>query len=410
MAPTPESRRQDVLRQVLARRHELARHLVEEYRAVVPEYRDLPEAVLTRDVTESAVFNIEQLVRAFRDRVDEPIDEDEWLRRSATRRVHQQVSLPSLLRTFRLWGNHLWRTMAELAGDDEVGRRLAIDMAGEVMSYVDRVSAAVTEAYIRESSMVSTDGFALRADVLETLLSGEPVNERARRQGAVLAVNLRARLVVVVIQLPRRDDEFSGARAAMRVARDTLAPLSRNCLVGARDTEVVCICTAETDEDVRELGLAADKLVASGRGWTVGLGRAHHGLPGVRRSYAEAREAADLGSSTRQPGRAIRFADVLLDQILRGTQHTDALLEETVRPLTEYDERRRAELLATLRAYVTSGFNLTKAAAQLSVNPNTVVYRLRRIHALTGRDPAVVDDLLLLALGLRLHDTTAPLA
>jgi DNA-binding PucR family transcriptional regulator len=37
------------------------------------------------------------------------------------------------------------------------------------------------------------------------------------------------------------------------------------------------------------------------------------------------------------------------------------------------------------------------------------VYRLRRIHALTGRDPAAVDDLLLLALGLRLHDSVPPL-
>ncbi|WP_406643180.1 helix-turn-helix domain-containing protein [Amycolatopsis sp. WGS_07] len=50
---------------------------------------------------------------------------------------------------------------------------------------------------------------------------------------------------------------------------------------------------------------------------------------------------------------------------------------------------------------------MTKAAAELSVNPNTVVYRLRRIHALTRRDPLQVDDLLLLSLGLRLYDSGA---
>lgn len=107
----------------------------------------------------------------------------------------------------------------------------------------------------------------------------------------------------------------------------------------------------------------------------------------MRRSYSEAREAADLGFSTRHPGSAIRFAEVLLDQILRSTRHTEALLEETVRPLIDYDNREQAELLPTLRAYVAANFNLTRAAAELSINPNTVVYRLRRITRSPGGTP-----------------------
>ncbi len=128
----------------------------------------------------------------------------------------------------------------------------------------------------------------------------------------------------------------------------------------------------------------------------------------MRQSYVEAREAADLGSLSSLPTRAIRFTDVLLDQILRSTRHTEALLEETVGPLADYDSRKRAELLSTLRAYVGSNFNLTRAASQLSVNPNTVVYRLRRIRDLNGRDPSAVDDILLLAPGLRLLDSAPP--
>jgi DNA-binding PucR family transcriptional regulator len=55
----------------------------------------------------------------------------------------------------------------------------------------------------------------------------------------------------------------------------------------------------------------------------------------------------------------------------------------------------------TLRAYVDSGFNLTKSAEILHVHPNTVVYRLRRVKELTGRDPHVPEDLLALYLGLK---------
>jgi DNA-binding PucR family transcriptional regulator len=404
-----DERRHEILDEILARRHELAHELVEEYRRVIEEYRELPEPVLTRDVAEVAVQNIEHMVRTFHDGFEIDGGSHEWLRRSAARRVHQRVSLPSLLRTFRLWGNHLWLSIARAAGDDPLGQRIALDAAAAMMAYVDHVSAGVTQAYIRESSAISVDGTALRTDVLETLLTGETVNERARRQAAVLGMSWRARLLVVVVQLPQRDDPFTGVQAAVRAARNLLSPVSRSCLVGARDTEVVCICPVESEDDARDVADAADRLVASDRGWTVGLGRPHDGLAGVRRSYGEAREAADLGFSARRPDRAIRFTDVLLDQILRSSRYTDALLEETVAPLADYDERKRAELVPTLRAYVAANFNLTKAASALSVNPNTVVYRLRRIHALTGRDPAAVDDLLLLALGLRLHDSVPPL-
>jgi hypothetical protein len=400
-------RRRTLLEQVHARRHELAASLVDEYRTVIAEYRELPEAVLIRDVAEAAVQNIEDLVDAFGNGFTVPGHDIEWIRRSAARRVHQHVSLPSLLRTYRLWGNYLWRTMAELAGDDDLGRRLAIEAAGAMMAYVDALSSGVTQAYIRESSTVTIDSQALRTDVLETLLTGEPVSERARRQIAVLALALRERLLVVVLRVSQRDDPLTGVHAATRAARNRLAPLSRTFFVGARDTEVVCICVLDHD-DIAGVEQACHDLAGSGHGWTVAIGRLTEGVAGIRRSYGEAREAADLGFSTQRPGRAIRFTDVLLDQILRSTRHTDALLEETVKPLADYDRRKGAELLPTLRAYVRSNFTLTKAAAELTVNPNTVVYRLRRIHALTQRDPSVVDDLLLLALGLRLFDSAPP--
>lgn len=408
-SPDPyDDRRRRVLEEIYDRRRELARELVEEYRAVIPEYRELPEPVLVRDVAEVAVQNIEHLVSTFENGFGHAGAGHEWLRRSAARRVHQHVSLPSLLRTFRLWGNLLWRTMAELAGEDEVGRRLAVDSADAMMGYVDAMSTDVSDAYVRESSTAPADALALRLDVLETLLTGEPVNERARRQVAVLSSALRDRQMVIVVQPSPCDDPFTGVQAAVRAARNLIAPLAKTFLVGARGTEVVCICGFDTDEDRRELESAGDRVVASRRGWTVGIGRVGERLEGVRRSYAEAREAVDLGFSTHGPGRAIRFADVLLDQILRSTGHTEALLEETVRPLSDYDVRKRAELLPTLRAYVAADFNVTKAAAQLSVNPNTVVYRLRRIRDLTGRDPSAADDLLLFALGLRLLDTGSP--
>jgi DNA-binding PucR family transcriptional regulator len=40
----------------------------------------------------------------------------------------------------------------------------------------------------------------------------------------------------------------------------------------------------------------------------------------------------------------------------------------------------------------------------LTVHANTVVYRLRRIRELTGRDPQAVDELMVLYLALKLEE------
>ena len=88
--------------------------------------------------------------------------------------------------------------------------------------------------------------------------------------------------------------------------------------------------------------------------------------------------------------------------ILRSTVHSQRLLADTLGPLRAYDAERRTELVATLRAYFEAGYNLTRAAQALNVHANTVVYRLRRVRELTGRDPHDPDDLLLLSLGLKL--------
>jgi DNA-binding PucR family transcriptional regulator len=75
--------------------------------------------------------------------------------------------------------------------------------------------------------------------------------------------------------------------------------------------------------------------------------------------------------------------------------------------MVDYDRQHSADLVATLKAYVETRFNLTKSAALLSVHPNTVVYRLGRVYELAGRDPRNVEDLLVLWLGLKVLDLRA---
>jgi DNA-binding PucR family transcriptional regulator len=51
---------------------------------------------------------------------------------------------------------------------------------------------------------------------------------------------------------------------------------------------------------------------------------------------------------------------------------------------------------------------LTRTAKRLTVHPNTIVYRLKRVHEVTRHESFEPEGLLLLALGLKLHRPGSP--
>ena len=75
--------------------------------------------------------------------------------------------------------------------------------------------------------------------------------------------------------------------------------------------------------------------------------------------------------------------------------------------MSEYDRLHRGRLLETLRTFLRLGGSLQETARVLYLHVNTVRHRLRRIAELTGRDPAVFDDRIALAIALWTFDRNA---
>jgi PucR family transcriptional regulator, purine catabolism regulatory protein len=106
------------------------------------------------------------------------------------------------------------------------------------------------------------------------------------------------------------------------------------------------------------------------------------GLAELAGGYAEAASALRHAGPDRP---AVALEDVgLLDHLTAGADAAAA-------PLVPAGARRLATadgaLAATLRAYADCDLNVARTAQRLTVHPNTVRYRLRRIHEITGRDP-----------------------
>jgi sugar diacid utilization regulator len=346
----------------------------------------------------------------------EPVSEEflETAREVAARRVHQGVTLESMLHQGRVWGETLWESvLATACLDVPEEREAALRIAGRLWRHVDIVSTAMAHAYLDEM----TDRGLLGRDLLDALLTGQGDDERVRRLARILHRRLSENNVVVIVRaesVPAEDGGHVPLATSVALdhivdaARMHLRPPAASLLVGIRQGDVVALYPAPVPEDLDAVRQECTALTQSlAIEVAIGISGWHPGRHAISTAYAEAREAVEIAAGMGIHGRAISLDDVLVDHMLRASPHARRILEETLRPLVEYDRVRRAELIQTLRAYLGAGTNLTQSARMLMVHPNTVVYRLRRIRELSGRDPHVMGDLQILFLALKLSELSS---
>lgn len=392
-----------------ARKEELAREMVERYRDEIVDYRLADDDFVYGDVHSVSLDNVEALV-ANLVRGEPLADEQlERTRRGAARRLHQGISLEAFLHAVRLWGQLTWEMVLDCARTDEPAERdAALEIAGHVLRHMDRMSAAVAAAYLAEAEGLSRDREVLQRDLLDVLIAGKGEGERIRRLARSLHLQLAESYVVVVLRSERESADVA-LRRVVEAARSHLQPVAASLLVGMRQGEVVAMYPADEpdDPDTMRRQCAALAEALGDEGVSVGMSGCHGGMAAIAVAYAEARDAVEIALSTGVRGRPVAFDEVLIDHMVRSSPHGDRIVESTLRALIDYDAERQAELVSTLRAYIASGFNLTRSAETLCVHPNTVVYRLRRVKEISGRDPHDPDDLLLLFLALKLTGLNA---
>jgi sugar diacid utilization regulator len=296
--------------------------------------------------------------------------------------------------------------------DVAVEREAALAIAGRILEHIDLVSVAAAQGYLEELQTVWSDREVIRRDLLEALISGDGDSEQVRRLARSLRLRLSESYIVVVLravewppqELQRSLGQQTGLRPLVQAVRARLLPATGTLLMGVRHGEVIALYPFDDQAELATVRRRCSSLAGAleSADARIGISSCHLGLGQLAASYAEAREAAEIAAGTDAHGRVVAFEDVLIDSIVRASGHADRILEGTITPLLAYDAEHKAELVPTLRSYIQAGFNLTRCADSRGVHPNTIVYRLRRVRELTGRDPHVPDDLLLLQLGLKL--------
>lgn len=398
-------------RLILEIRHtrDLGALLVEVYIAEISDYASLSKQTIENDVLPHTTKLVDTLLSHLRS--DAPLDETfaQELRDSAVRRFHQGVSIEGLLRSYRLWGQTIWRELVAAADlNDRAHVEAAVQSADRIMSYVDRASVVVEQAFLAEIAGVTFDRSILRDAWLNALLGSGSMTESIIRQLRLPAQKLDGPHYVVVIH----GDHITSAgalvlRSIFAQIRAILEPSEGNLLIGLRANEIIVICPAPGNEQLKSHYGDCEKLAQALNRSSIGVSMVHTGVAKIATSYQEAAEAASIGFALGRHGRTTSFRDVLLDHLARASNYSKAVIEDTIAPLQAYDKAHGSNLVETLRLYFESKYSPAGSARLLHVHPNTVTYRLLRMRELTGLDPANPDDLLLLSMGLRLNQLDA---
>ena len=390
-----------------------AKRMVSRYRETITDYRLAGTEFLDQDVYRVSLSGLEATVGNLERGQLATAEEFNGVRSGAARRVHQDVALESFLHAVRLWGKVLWEGVLGCTRPDVAAEReAALAIAGRVLDHVDLMSVAAVQGYLEELQTVWSDREVIRHDLLEALISGDGDSEQVRRLARSLRLRLSENYIVVVVRTaeppPEERQHSLAQQAALRGAvegvRARLVPATGSLLVGIRHGEVIALYPFADPAELATAQhlcsqLAGQLKAADAR---IGISGCHEGLAPLATAFAEAREAVEIAVGSDVHGPVVTFDEVLIDSVVRSGRHADRILSSTIAPLIAYDAEHKAELLLTLRSYVEAGFNLTRCAESRCVHPNTIVYRLRRIKELTGRDPHIPDDLLLLQLGLKL--------
>jgi PucR family transcriptional regulator, purine catabolism regulatory protein len=124
---------------------------------------------------------------------------------------------------------------------------------------------------------------------------------------------------------------------------------------------------------------------------------------------AEADKALERALSKPRPSGSVLYysaADSPLEWLPSDPAVLEALSEQVLRPLRDYDREHNASLLESLRVYFEHERRLSDASDVLFVHKHTLAYRLKRIEAITERNLSAMDDLCVLYLALKASEAS----
>nr|WP_281419851.1 PucR family transcriptional regulator [Evansella tamaricis] len=122
-------------------------------------------------------------------------------------------------------------------------------------------------------------------------------------------------------------------------------------------------------------------------------------------SFKEAKTALEIGKQESGYGGRTFFSDTRINRLLMTLseeKEIESIVKDTIQPLIDYDQKRKADLIYTFIVYNKYKGNVSQTARALNLHRQSLLHRLRNIESLTQLSLVDSDDLFLLELSVRL--------
>lgn len=312
-------------------------------------------------------------------------------RETGRRRAQQGVPLEHVLNAYSFGTRVLWETLLEQRYNPavDIDDRVLLLAGQRVWSALDVQNATLVDAYRREAARLERRDLQRQQRLLDGLVEGrgsDPAFVAEVRE--ILGIATDAPVACVVARFDGMLD------APLRHPEDHLERAGVMSYWHIRGDVYFGLVQLGT------LGIAglveALTPITSGR---AGVAAAPEGVSGLSMAYQLA--VGTVETLPRAGTQVVAVTDRLPEVLLTGNPDVTALLvREALGPLLSQPPHQAEVLVATLRALVAHNGSPTHAAEKLYCHRNTVIYRMRQISELTGRDLADARDRLLFSLAL----------
>ncbi|GLU49886.1 PucR family transcriptional regulator [Nocardiopsis ansamitocini] len=375
--------RDRVRHRVLSDPHDPVTQVVDAILAEVPAYRSLHGTQLP-EVRAIAQWTLTRALELWVEETSFSAADLARFRGIGGARAADGRSLPAVLRAYRVGAAAADRLIARGCGDllapEDVFALNQLWLTG-----LDALSEALFSGYSETSTRLSGDRAQARRALLDDLVVGRQsspgaVVDRTRALGVTLAARGLLLVAETVGDDPGVSPEAAAGAAGARLLgalEDADGGIGDDLLLTVRGHRVVVL--------LPEAAAGGVGPALRGLGWRGCLTGAHP-LTELARAYRLASDALDGA-----PERAyddtglLHEADARVVALLCASPDAspEAVRHHVLGPLTTPGNEH---LLAALSAFLDTG-SAAAAATVLHLHPQTLRYRLRRVRALTGRDP-----------------------
>lgn len=295
------------------------------------------------------------------------------------------------------------------------------DLLDEFDRLVITYGADVCAIELAKSRAIAFAVEQARGDWVQMWLSGTPADDdlmitRAQQAG----FDSDTMYIVAVFRATTDAGASLPLESLIPLVRDDMTRRQVNGAVGQYVDVIVALYPLENASQTgrvrRMIEEVRDQLATRSPSGLVasGMSRPASGLIALREAYREAKDAVSIANELGDREGTTFYGDLKLYQLLlalkeRNLDHLQQFYEDTLGPLVEHDERKQGDLIRTLNGFFEANGNLAKAATDLDVHRNTLVYRLDRISELTELNLDDADNRLILHLALKVQRVLATL-